>query len=360
MATNNIITTSLPEYVEQNKLPLINKTVFGGRTIEMLTKQTGIKTKAKINYLDTDPVFQDGSGCGFNAQGTATLTQREIETGLIKVNMDFCPDTLLGKWAEYLVRIRATRDELPFEQYLVENISSHINEKMEKAVWQGDTASEDASLSRFDGFLKLANAESDTVKVSIATGASAFDAIKQMYMAIPEAILEKGVHIFVSPAIFRAFTQEMVEKNLYHYSGPQNEIPREFVYPGTDVRVVSTAGLTGTLKLYASTLDNMFYGCDLEDDKEEFKLWFSDDDDVFKLKVRWNAGVQVAFPDHVVLGTMAAAPVSPEAVTVAVSGPVEVVSKPEAATTSAAKPTEPAAASNDDASGKTEASGKTK
>lgn len=361
MATNNIIATSLPDYVEQNRLPLINKTVLGGRTIEMLTKQTGIKTKAAINYLDTDPVFQNGLGCGFTAQGTATLTQREIETGLIKVNMDFCPDTLLGKWAEYLVRIRATQDELPFEQYLMENIASHINEKMEKAVWQGDTTSGDASLSRFDGFLKLADAESTTVKVSIAEGTSAYDAIKQMYMAIPEAILEKGVRIFVAPAIFRAFTQEMVEWNLYHYSGPQDEVPREFVFPGTDVRVVSTAGLTGTLKLYASTLDNMFYGCDLEDDKEEFKLWFSDDDDVFKLKVRWNAGVQVAFPDHVVLGTMAAAPVSPSAVTVAVSGPVEVVSKPEAASVSVAGLDKTAEASDDDASGKVEtASGKTK
>ena len=43
MATNNIIATSLPEYVEQNKLPLINKVVFGGRTIGLMVKQTGIK-----------------------------------------------------------------------------------------------------------------------------------------------------------------------------------------------------------------------------------------------------------------------------------------------------------------------------
>lgn len=312
MATQNIITTSLPDYVEQNRFPLLTDVVFGGRTIEMMSKQTGIKTKAAINYLSTDPVFQEGLGCGFTPQGTATLTQREITTGQIKVNMEFCPDTLLGKWAEYLVNIRATAEELPFEQYLIESITSQIKKRMEVAVWQGDTASEDSNLQHFDGLLKLANQETGTIKVAIASGASAYAAIKQVYMAIPEGTLDKDVRIFVAPAIFRAFTQELVALNLYHYAGPQDDAPREFVFPGTDVRVVMAAGLAGTLNLYANYPQNMYYGCDMEGDEEKFRIWYSQDNDVFRLNVSWNAGVQVAFPDEVVLGTMAAAPVSPE------------------------------------------------
>lgn len=305
MATQNIITTTLPDYVEQNRLPLLSKVIFGGGTIEKMAKQTGIKTKAAINYLDTDPVFQDGNGCGFSAQGTAELTQREIETGMVKVNMEFCPDTLLGKWAEYLVQIKATRDELPFEQYLVDNIIAKINKKMEKAVWQGDTTSSDESLSHFDGLLKIAGAATETVKVAIAAGTSAYASIKAVYMQIPEETLGKDAVIFVAPALFREFTQEMVEKNYYHYSGAQDENVREFVFPGTNVRVVSTPGLAGTQNILAASYDNMFYGCDAVNDKEEIKLWFSDDDDIFKLKVKWNAGTQFAFPDEVVLATIA-------------------------------------------------------
>lgn len=311
MADQNYIVSSLPEYVEQRREPLVRDVVMGSPTIEMMTKQTGIKTRAAINYLDADPVFQEGRGCGFTPQGTATLTQREITTGIIKVNMEICPDTLLGKWAEYLVYIRATRDELPFEEYLVRSIIASINKKMEKAVWQGDTASSDADLSHFDGLLKIANSESETVKISIAAGTSAYDAIEQMYLAIPEDILGKGVRIFVAPSVFRIFTLELVKKNMFHYSGPQDEAPKEFIFPGTDVRVVSTPGLAGTLNMLASTRENMFYGCDMEDDKEEIKIWFSDDDDLFKLKVKWNAGVQFAFPNRVVLGTMAEAPKVP-------------------------------------------------
>ena len=311
MATQNIITDTLPAYVEQNREELISKVIFRGGTIEKMAKQTGIKTKAALNYLQTDPTFQDGNGCGFNPQGTAALTQREISTGLIKVNMEFCPDTLLGKWAEYLVAIRATKDELPFEQYLIESIIANINKKMDKAVWQGDTTSEDESLSHFDGLLKIAGAEADTVKVAIAANTSAYDAIKTVYMAIPEQVLDKGARIFVSPALFREFTQEMVEKNYYHYSGAQDQNVEEFVFPGTNVRVESTPGLSGTQNILATYTHNMFYGCDAVDDKEELKLWFSNDADLFRLKVKWNAGTQFAFPDEVVLGTIATAAAAP-------------------------------------------------
>lgn len=305
MATENIIATSLPEYVEQNRIPLLNAVILTGDTIARMRKQTGIKTKAAINYLDTDPTFQDGSTCGFNPQGTATMTQREIATGQIKVNMDFCPRTLLGTYAEYLVRIGAGEDELPFEQYLMENITGRIREKMETAVWQGDTGSEDADLKLFDGLIKIATDESTVNKVPIAKGTAAYDAIKAVYMAIPEAILNKNVKIFVSPSLYRDFMQDMVEKNYYHYSGPQAETPREFVFPGTNVAVVNTVGLTGTNSIIASTEENMYYGCDLENDSEKIDLWFSKDNDVFRLKIAWNAGVQFAYPDLVVLGTIA-------------------------------------------------------
>lgn len=306
----NYVTTTLPAYVEQRRDDLLNMLVFEGRTISKMRKQTGIKTKAKINYLDTAPVFQDGSDCGFNAEGSATLTQREISTGVIKVNMDICPKTLLGTYAEHLVRMSALAeaDRLPFEEEFTRNLINKIKAGMEKAVWQGDTASNDASLKHFDGLLKIAQNEASVVDVAIeaiTTPEAAYAAIQKMYLAIPEPALNNNARIFVSPAVFRLFSVAMVNKNFYHYSGAQDEDVREFVFPGTNVRVVSTEGLAGTSYMVASTEENMYYGTDREGDDEDFKIWFSEDDDVWKVKVQWNAGVQFAFPDHVVLGTIA-------------------------------------------------------
>lgn len=300
----NIIVTSLPEYVEQNRDQLIRVVVLGGNTIRHMVPQTGIKTKAAINYLDVDPAFQDGAGCGFNAQeGGIELTQREIATGLIKVNMTVCPDKLLGKYAEYLVKIGATEDELPFEQFIIQGIIEAINAKMEKAVWQGDTESLDGDLNKFDGLLKLAAEEDDTVIVNFAEDDTVWDKIKKVYTALPEEALERGkVSAFISAEDFRAFMLELVEKNFFHYDGAHNEAPEEFVFPGTNLTVVKSNGLNRTGVMYCTFERNMYYGCDLENNKEEVKVWFSDDDDIFKIKVKWNAGVQTAFPGMVVLG----------------------------------------------------------
>lgn len=296
--------TGLPAYVEQHKSDLLYQVVFGGNTIRRMAKQTGVKGTSTINLLSTDIPFQNGAGCGFTPQGEAKFTQRQIVTGRIKIDTEFCPDNLVGKYNEYLVRVNAHQTDLPFEEEIMASIIDSIRAKMEKAVWQGDTASSDATLKQFDGLLKALDNASGVIKEEVQ-GDSAFDAIKTVYMAIPEHLLAKSnVKINVSPAVYRQFLLEMVEKNLYHYAGAQNEFPTEFTFPGTNVAVALAEGLAGTNKIVAAQDSNLVYGCDMEGDMEDLKLWFSDDNDVFRLKGKWNAGANVAFPDEVVVATI--------------------------------------------------------
>lgn len=297
--------STLPAYVEQRRLPLLVSLVLEGRTLDRMVKQIGIKTSGAINYLATNPVWQEGNSCGFNASGDVTMTQRTINTGHIKINMDFCPDTLLGTWAEYEVAIGAGRERLPFEEEVINDILKVQRVNMEKAIWQGDTASSDFYLQHFDGLLKIAGAEADVIDVAISAGTSAYDAIKSVIEKIPDEIWADRAKVFVSPAVFRRFMQELVEKNYYHYSGAQADAPDEFYFPGTSIAVVSTPGLVGTNKIVATTEDNLYYGTDMVDNIDRFKLWYSDDADLYRLRIEWNAGVQFAFPSMVVLGTIA-------------------------------------------------------
>ena len=310
MASANFVVTSLPAYVQDNKdLIIKNFALVGTATRKRIGIQTGIKTSAYLNYLELAPTLQDGKGCGFTAAGTATLTQRTITTAIIKVNMDICPDSLLGKYAEYLVRIGANSEELPFEQYIIDGVTTEINKKIEKLIWQGDTTkTTDTDLKWINGLLKQFAADSDVVTVSgLVAGTSAYNAIKAVYMALPEEVIERGALIFVAPALYREFLQEMVEKNYFHYSGPQDAAPEEFIFPGSDVKVVKTPGLAGTKSLVGTFGDNLVYGCDAEGDLEDVKIWFSDDDDLFKLKVKWNSGIAYRFPNLVAYGTIASA-----------------------------------------------------
>ena len=310
MASTNFVVTSLPAYVQDNKdLIIKNFALVGTASRQRFGIQTGIKTSAYLNYLELNPTLQDGKGCGFTALGSATLTQRTITTAVIKVNMDICPDSLLGKYAEYLVRIGANSNELPFEQYIVDGVTTEINKKIEKLIWQGDTSkSTDTDLKWINGILKQLASDSDKVAVSIAANTAIYDAIKAVYLAIPEETLERGAEIYVSPANYRDFLMAMVEKKYFNYSGPQDSAPEEFVFPGTDVKVVKTPGLAGVNdRIVASFPENFVYGCDAEGDLEDVKIWFSDDDDLFKLKVKWNSGIAYRFPNQVTLGTIAAA-----------------------------------------------------
>lgn len=308
MASANFVVTSLPAYVQDNKdLIIKNFALVGTATRQRIGLQTGIKTSAYLNYLELAPVLQDGKGCGFTPSGTATLTQRTITTAIIKVNMDICPDSLLGKYAEYLVRIGANSEELPFERYIIDGVTAELNKKIEKLIWQGDTTkTTDTDLKWINGLLKQFAADTDVVTVSgLSAGTSAYNAIKAVYMAFPEEVLDRGALIFVAPALYREFLQDMVEKNYFHYSGPQDAAPEEFIFPGTDVKVVKTPGLAGTKALVGTFGENLVYGCDAEGDLEEVKIWFSDDDDLFKLKVKWNSGIAYRFPNLVAYGVIA-------------------------------------------------------
>ena len=294
----NFIVTSLPAYVQDNRDILIkNFALAGGETRRRISVQTGIKKDEYINFLNLTPTFQSGVGCGFNAEGDAALTQRVIETARFKVNMELCPDTLVGKYAEYQVSINASENaSLPFEAFIMEGLTNEIVKKIETTIWQGVKASD-----LIDGFLTIAGAESDVVDVVLG-GTSAYEDILKVYNAMTENTLEQGGEIYVSPAKFRAFLQEMVAKNYYHYN-PGNDEPGEFLLPGSNVKVVRTPGLAGKTQIVGTFPKNMYYGCDLENAAEDIKVRYSDDDDVIKVSAKWNMGVQFAFPGEVVLGS---------------------------------------------------------
>lgn len=291
---------SLPLYVEQRRLPLIKEAVLKAKSASLFNLQTDVKTSAAINLVSVNPTIQAG-GCGWNDAGEAKLSQRVINTGLMKINQSFCERDFLKYWTGYEVKVGVGAETLPFEEYFTSLIVEEVKAGVEKMIWQGDKDSEDATINHFDGILKVV-ADTDAVVPVIAEGAGAYDAIKTVYMSIPEKVLDKAV-IFVGADVFREFMQEIVEKNFYHYAA--NGMPvEEFVLPGTNTKIIAVNGLNGTGKIVAANPMNLFYGCDMMNDTEVFDLWYSKDFREFRLAIQFNAGVQVAFTDEVVVATM--------------------------------------------------------
>lgn len=310
----NFTVSGLTAYIEQNKDLLIKNIMFGKGSRNRMSIQTGVKYKEHLHVFDVSPTFGDGSDCGFSAAGTATLSERLIQVAPLHVQMEICPKNLIGKYAEYLVRLNATEHDLPFEQYLIDGVIDGINRNIEKMIWQGDkTQSSDTVKKWIDGFITLATASvagsTGVDGESITSGKTAYEGILQVYNSLTENTLERGAEIYVSPAIFRSFMQDMVALNYYHYN-PGNENFDEFLLPGTDVKVVKVAGLAGSLKILGTYPKNLYYGTDGENDEEDIEVWFSQDNRTYRLEALWSSGVQIAFLGECVLGTFAATPAS--------------------------------------------------
>ena len=189
------------------------------------------------------------------------------------------------------------------EEAFINEVIKNIAEKVETAIYQGDTTSNTNNLKYFDGLLKILNAETGTIDVSAAAETTYMDKLMAVYAAIPETAYSRGdVAILVGMDTFRAFTQELIRENLYHYNlgAPESEL----TLPGTNVRIIGVNGLNGTDKAIAASLRNLFFGTDLMNDMETFDFWYSKDNQEFRLVVKFNAGVQVGFPDEVVLGAL--------------------------------------------------------
>jgi len=307
----NFLVDGLTAYVEQNRDLIIGSFGLANRdTRSRIGIQTGVKGSMHLHYLAVSPTIQDGSTCGFSPLDEITLSERTIAVKVHKVDGQICPETLLGKYAEYLVRVNARDNELPYEQYIIDTLVDQVNKKIETIIWQGKTAAHSGS-DLIDGFLYQMNNDASVVDVNIASGSSAFAGIQSVYASMTEETLERGGVIFVSSAIFRAFLMEMVALNLYHHSGAVNENPDEFILPGSDVRVIKTPGLATTLQIVGTFADNLVYGTDMENDEEKFDLWWSNDDRIWKYQIKWASGVAYHFPAQIVLGTFAAAPAVP-------------------------------------------------
>ena len=296
--------SSLTQYVDEQRLPLIRKAVLAPKSADLFNLQTGVKSKAALNILTTSVVFGDGAACGWNPNGTNTLSQREIEVGKVKVNMNFCDRTLLDYWAGYEVKVAAGKEVLPFEEAFVADILAHVNEEVEKAIWQGDKSGGEGNLTIFDGLLKILNAESGVIKKAAVSGNNIAQEVYDAYANIPLEILHTA-SVVCGEDTFRAYIGELNSANLYHYD-PKVDEGMSIVIPGTSTRIYGVPGLNGTKKIIAGDLKgNFFYGTDLEGDQEVFDLWYSKDNQEFRLAIKFNAGVQVAFPDQVVVKTIA-------------------------------------------------------
>ena len=299
--------TGLTNYTNEQSTELVVKSLFGGKTAALLQAagqvQVGVKSAEALNILDSDVYFQ-ADGCGYTASGNTTFSQRTITVGKIKVEETLCPKTLEAKWMQTQIAA-GSPEAVPFEEQIGNEKSSKIAKLLEIAMWQGDTASGNTNpnTNKFDGFVKIIGdataVDGNTSSATAITSANIDDLVDDMYAAIPADIADADdLVLWVGIDTFKKYTAALRNNNLFHYAADSEGM--EIMIPATNVKMVGVGGLNGTDKMYLGRLNNFFVGTDLANEEEEYKFWYSQDNDEVRFRATCKYGVQVGFPDQIV------------------------------------------------------------
>lgn len=317
----------LTDYVIENEDLLVAKSLFGSRTSDLIrsegTVMTGVKFAEKINILATDAIFQNGEGCTRTSSGTTSLTQRQVTVGDIAVVEDICVKTLNKKYLSKKMANGSEGNSLPFEQEYTDLKAATISKQLEVAIWQGDTTSSNANLSRFDGLIKLIDAAAASVAanatayisggaIAAATGITTSNVksiVNAMWLGLPSDVTgQDDVRIFAGWDTFNKFINAFTDQNLFNFAPAGSEVSAAngvVIIPGTNYKLTAVHGLDGTNRLFAARMSNLFAGVDLEGEEDKFTMMEDQFKDYLRFKAHFKYGVNVAFPDQIVQFTLA-------------------------------------------------------
>jgi hypothetical protein len=307
---------TLVDYVIENENELVAKSLFSGKTSQLISSEgtvlTGVKFAQKINILATDAIFQNGAGCTRVPSGTTSLTQRQVTIGEIAVVEDICVKTLNSKYMSKKLAAGSDVNTLPFEQEFADLKSATIGKQLEIAIWQGDTASGNTNLNKFDGLIKLIDAagtavNGNTTGITTGTGVTVANiktVVDNTWLALPADVTgQDDIRVFIGWDNFNKFIASFKDQNLFNFAPTGSEVSAAngvVIIPGTNYRLTAVHGLNGTNRLFAMRTSNMFAGVDLENEYEQFSMMEDQFKDYLRFKAQFKYGVNVAFPDEIV------------------------------------------------------------
>lgn len=310
----------LVDYINENETPLLTKSLFEGKTADIIANEgnimLGVKSVEKISLLATDAIFQNGDGCTRVSSGNTSLTQRSITVGTIAVVEDICVSELDKKFIGHKMARGANQNKLPFEQEYAELKAKTVSKQLEKAIWQGDTnINYDANLNKFDGFIKIIDAGSPVLSNVAAYGAASITTgtgittsnvkaiVNSLWLALPADVTgQDDIRIFCGWDTFNKFINAFTDQNLFNFAPSGSEVSAAngtVIIPGTNYRLTAVHGLDGTNRLFGIRTSNMVEATDMESDYEDFRMIPDQFDDYLRFKMRFRFGVQVGFPDEI-------------------------------------------------------------
>ena len=254
-------------------------------TIKENVKGAGILRTFKFDEGD----LQAGSSCGFTPQGGDANNKKVVLTP-IKANVEACKDEFNADWNGEDME-DGTQGGMRAEA--VQAVTSEILRaaaiRVDKDIWLGIKTE--------------AGADADVVDVTLTatTVTNILDEIGKMYSALA------GIPGFSADGSFIAVSPQ--DKALYEQAlAKAGAMPAFYLgEKGTNylgVRIVSTVGVVKG-DMYASSVANMFYLTDLDNDRNSVAVKDMDEHDLsgnIRFAAKWSSAASYAYGSELVLG----------------------------------------------------------
>ncbi len=305
--------STLTDYTKEDRQELLVAAMFSGKTASLLQSAgqvlPGIKSTQALPILSSTIFFQ-ADGCGNTTSGTTAITDRDLVVGDVKVFEELCPKTLEAKYTQIFLSPGAAEDLGVFERQIGDEKAAKIAEALEVAIWQGNVGAA-GNNGFWDGFATTLSdlgfgGAGDPVKGNVADAYSSItagnidDILTGMYNILPAALLGRSdLFIAMGTDSFRLYRGWLVSANLYHYNA-EEAAAMELVDPISGIKIYGLHGLDGTSEIVMSYWANFFLGTDMMNEEEQYRFWWSEDDDIVKFKDKFKYGTQIAFPEQVV------------------------------------------------------------
>ena len=317
--------SALSAYVDQISGKLIKKALLTDRTISTgITVQTGIKYQEAINILTVSLVGQ-ATDCGLSPTGSVALSQRTIEVCPITVYEDICASKFDQYWTQILNPAGSYYDKNPIEQVYVDQKVNAIAKLSGELLWRGSKTGKNfvgttnstttGNITLCNGILYDLERVSGSASVILTASAStAFSAdpigitnqiIQTAITSAPDMLVEPNKNVYMSYANFNSLRNALMlnSATYFQYNNANGEVDqyRMANFFGTGFDIIAVQGLNGASRIVCTFAKNIVYGVDLENDAEQFEVFYDRYRDLVLFRSKWKQGAKIAFPGQVVL-----------------------------------------------------------
>lgn len=308
---------ALTKYTDQLATELIAKAVLKGRTAETgITIQPDVKYKSSLNLLASTLSVQ-ATTCAMTATGSVVLSQRDIESCPLQVFENICLADFEQYWLGKIMNAGSYDTKIPFEQLYVEDKVAKLQALSEDLFWKGSVDANNVgagtasgNMTKCDGILEYLQFQvgsasvinpSTTASFAKATSIDIIDSIINAFnSSVSDSLGEDNLNIYISYPNFTLLTQALRDANYFHYDANQGDY-RINGYLGTSFNVIAVRGLNGTNRIVCTAAANLYLGVDMMNDQEKFEVFYDQTEDQIYFRSKWKQGVQIAFPENVVL-----------------------------------------------------------